>query len=92
MPSLARSVPKPLKVPSLTRSVPKTLKVPILACSVPKPLKVPSLAHSVPKPLLLEPGCRPTPPAVKERSDWSLNFYRSICNDNIPVKLIIYIS
>ena len=28
MPSLARSVPKPLKVPSLARSVPKPLKVP----------------------------------------------------------------
>ena len=41
MPSLARSVPKPLKVPSLARSVPK-------------PLKVPSLARSVPKPLLIE--------------------------------------
>ena len=27
MPSLARSVPKPLKVPSLARSVPKPLKV-----------------------------------------------------------------
>ena len=40
MPSLARSVPKPLKVPSLARSVPKTLKVPSLARSVPKPLKV----------------------------------------------------
>ena len=41
MPSLARSVLKPLKVPSLARSVPK-------------PLKVPSLARSVPKPLLIE--------------------------------------
>ena len=41
MPSLARSVPKPLKVPSLARSVPK-------------PIKVPSLARSVPKPLLIE--------------------------------------
>ena len=41
MPSLARSVPKPLKVPSLARSVPK-------------PLKVPSLTRSVPKPLLIE--------------------------------------
>ena len=28
MPTLARSVPKPLKVPSLARSVPKPLKVP----------------------------------------------------------------
>ena len=54
MPSLARSVPKPLKVPSLARSVPKPLKVPSLARSVPKPLKVPSLARSVPKPLLIE--------------------------------------
>ena len=51
MSSLARSVPKPLKVPSLARSVPKPLKVPSLALSVPKPLKVPSLARSVPKPL-----------------------------------------
>ena len=40
MPSLARSVPKPLKVPSLARSVQKPLKVPSLARSVPKPLKV----------------------------------------------------
>ena len=51
MPSLARSVQKPLKVPSLARSVPKPLKVPSLARSVSKPLKVPSLARSVPKPL-----------------------------------------
>ena len=36
-PSLARSVPNPLKVPSLVRSVPKLLKVPSLARSVPKP-------------------------------------------------------
>ena len=43
MPSLARSVPKPLKVPSLARSVPKRLKVPSLARSVPKPLKVPTI-------------------------------------------------
>ena len=71
MPSLARSVPKPLKVPSLARSVPKPLKVPSLARSVPKPLKVPSLARSVPKPLLIVPRCRPPPPAAKERSDWS---------------------
>ena len=34
MPSLARSVPKPLKGPSLARSVPKPLKVPSLARSV----------------------------------------------------------
>ena len=54
MPSLARSVPKPLKVPSLARSVQKPLKVPSLARSVKKPLKVPSLARSVPKPLLIE--------------------------------------
>ena len=40
MPSLARSVPKPLKVPSLARSVPKPLKVPRLARSVPKPLSI----------------------------------------------------
>ena len=39
MPSLARSVPKPLKVPSLARSVSKPLKVPSLARSVPKHLK-----------------------------------------------------
>ena len=51
MPSLARSVPKPLKVPSLARSVHKPLKVPSLARSVLKPLKKPSLARSVPKPL-----------------------------------------
>ena len=38
MPSLARSVPKPLKVPSLARSVSKPLKMPSLARSVPKPL------------------------------------------------------
>ena len=37
MPSLARSVPKPLKVPSLARSVQKPLKMPSLARSVPKP-------------------------------------------------------
>ena len=41
-------------MPSLARSVPKSLKVPSLARSVPKPLKVPSLARSVPKPLLIE--------------------------------------
>ena len=51
MPSLARSVPKPLKVPSLARSVHKPLKVTSLARSVLKPLKEPSLARSVPKPL-----------------------------------------
>ena len=56
MPSLARSVPKPLKVPSLARSVPKPLKVPSLARSVRKPLKVPSLARSVPKPRVGEAG------------------------------------
>ena len=54
MPSLARSVPKPLKVASLARSVPKPLKMPSFARSVAKPLKVPSLGGSVPKPLLLE--------------------------------------
>ena len=48
MPSLARSVPKPLKVPSLARYVPK-------------PLKVPSLARSVPKPLLIERTKRVSP-------------------------------
>ena len=51
MPSLARSVPKPLKVPSLARSVPKPLEVPSLARSVQRPLKDPSLTRSVPKPL-----------------------------------------
>ena len=56
MPSLARSVPKPLKVPSLARSVLKPLKVPSLARSVPKPLKVPSLARSVPKPRVGDAG------------------------------------
>ena len=56
MPSLARSVPKPLKVSSLARSVLKPLKVPSLARSVPKPLKVPSLARSVPKPCVGEGG------------------------------------
>ena len=40
MPSLARSVPEPLKMPSLARSVQKPLKMPSLARSVPKPLKV----------------------------------------------------
>ena len=39
-------------MPSLARSVPKPLKVSILAPSVPEPLKVPSFARSVPKPLL----------------------------------------
>ena len=39
VPSLARSVPKPLKEPSLARSVPKPLKVPTLARSMPKPFK-----------------------------------------------------
>ena len=51
MPTLARSVPKPLKVSSLARSVHKLLKVPSLARSMRKPLKVASLARSVPKPL-----------------------------------------
>ena len=40
-----------LKVPSLARSVPKPLNVPSLARSLQKPLKVPSLARSVQKPL-----------------------------------------
>ena len=40
MPSLARSVHKPLKVPSLARSVLKPLKEPTLARSVPKPLSI----------------------------------------------------
>ena len=40
--------------PSLARSVPKPLKVPGLAGSVPKPLKVPRLARSVAKPLSIE--------------------------------------
>ena len=46
VPSLARSVLKPLRV----GSVPKPLKVPSLARSVPKPLKASNLARSVPKP------------------------------------------
>ena len=50
MPSLARSVSKPLKVPSHASSMPKPLKEPSLTIPVPKPLKVPSLARSVPKP------------------------------------------
>ena len=54
MPSLERSVPKPLKVPSLARSVPKPLKGPSLARSVLKPLKEPSLARSVLKPFKME--------------------------------------
>ena len=37
MPSLVRSVQKPLNVPSLARSVTKPLKVPSLSRSVPKP-------------------------------------------------------
>ena len=65
MPSLARSVPKPLKVPSLARSVPK-------------PLKVPSLARSVPKPRVGEAGglqtchyhrCRPLPAGRRQRGN-----------------------
>ena len=40
MPSLARSVPKPLKVSILARRMPKPLKKPTFARSVPKPLKV----------------------------------------------------
>ena len=67
MPSLARSVPKPLKVPSLARSVHKPLKVPSLASSVPKPLKAPSLARSVPKPLKVPSLARSGPKlCVKE--------------------------
>ena len=61
MPSLARSVPKPLKVPSLARSVQKPLKVPSLARSVLKPLKVPSLARSVQKPLKVPSLARSVP-------------------------------
>ena len=61
MPSLARSVPKPLKVPSLARSVPKPLKVPSLARSVSKPLKKPSLARSVQKPLKVPSLARSVP-------------------------------
>ena len=41
MPSLAHSVPKPLKVHSPARYVQKPLKLPNLARSMPKPLKVP---------------------------------------------------
>ena len=43
MPSLACSVPKPLKVPSLARSMPEPLKVHSLARSVQKPLKMPTV-------------------------------------------------
>ena len=57
MPSLARSVSKPLKVPSLARSLPKPLNMPSLARSVHKLLKVPSLARDVLKPTFLR--CRP---------------------------------
>ena len=45
VPSLARSVHKPLKVPSLARSVLKPLKEPSLARSVPKPLSIFALRH-----------------------------------------------
>ena len=87
MPSLARSVPKPLKVPSLARSVPKPLKVPSLARSVPKPLrvrpvpkplKVPSLARSVPKPLKVKSHQYPSrvhPSGVPERSEASIEVF-----------------
>ena len=67
VPSLARSVPKPLKVPSLARSLPKPLKVPSVARSVPEPLKVPSLARSVQKPLKMPSPARSVPkPRVGE--------------------------
>ena len=57
MPSLARSVPKPLKVPSLARSVHKPLKVPCLARSVPKPLNVPTVkTPELQRQLGLDPG------------------------------------
>ena len=46
-------VPKPLKVPSLARSVPKSLKVRLVLHVLCQSLKVPSLARSVPKPLLI---------------------------------------
>ena len=88
MPSLARSVRKPLKVPSLARSVPKPLKVPSLARSVQKPLKMPSPARSVPKPRVGEAGtgeagglqtchchrCRPP-------TSWLQLVYKSHCNN-----------
>ena len=67
MPSLARSVPKPLKVPSLARSVPKPLKVPSLARFVHKPLKVPSLARSVLKPLKEPSFARSVPKPLSSR-------------------------
>ena len=51
------------------KKMPKFLKVPSFARSVLNHLKVHSLASSVPMPLLIEPRCRPPPPAVKERSD-----------------------
>ena len=50
-----------LKVPSLARSVPKPLQVPSLSRSMAKPLKVPSLARSVPKLLLIERTKRVSP-------------------------------
>ena len=55
MPSLARSVPKPLSIFALATVRPSLVATshprPSLARSVLKPLKVPSLARSVPKPL-----------------------------------------
>ena len=98
MPSLARSVPKPLKVPSLARSVPKPLKVPSLARSVPKPLrvrpvpkplKVPSLARSVPKPLKVKSHQYPSrvhPSGVPERSEASILPMQNLINNNLSAK------
>ena len=63
-------------MPSLARSVSKPLKVPSLACSVPKPLKVPNLARSVPKLSVGEAEglqtrhyhcCRPLPDGRRQR-------------------------
>ena len=71
MPSLARSVPKPLKVPSLARSVPKPLKVPSLARSVPKPIKVPSLARSVQFKSLVKLGSRKKKSKSQQVGDFS---------------------
>ena len=63
-------------MPSLARSVSKPLKVPSLAGSVSEPLKMPSLARSVPKLYLAEAGglqtwdyhrFRPLPAGCRQR-------------------------
>ena len=75
------------KVPSLGRSVAKPLKVPSLALSVPKPLRVPSLARSVPKLLLIVSECRPPSPGVKERSDRLSLVLRDVLRDRLCNRL-----